>query len=200
MCQRRSDFLMASVIDSERLQFSNNYIPIEQPNFQSAATHLPASWAVPESRLQLFRQAVIILFIFQSSPPIMFCAQCLRGLVGLCTDLTMSSNTLSNGGAGRVDPWFHVANYLLSLSQNNCNRFRGSWCIRSHHQFPCLYFVGRAWIRASEYAGCYSYLLYNYTGRMAQWLMRPTRYPQGPGFEPGLFHEAFYMPPSVEWS
>jgi hypothetical protein len=36
-------FLMACLIDSERLRISNNYIPIEQRTFQSAAAYQPAS-------------------------------------------------------------------------------------------------------------------------------------------------------------
>ena len=37
------------------------------------------------------------------------------------------------------------------------------------------------------------------TGRVAQWSMRPVWYPKGPGFEPGLFHDACYMPSSLGW-
>jgi len=32
---------------------------------------------------------------------------------------------------------------------------------------------------------------------LGEWSMRPTWYPQGPGFEPGLFHGACYMPSSM---
>ncbi len=42
---------MVSVIISEHLQHPNNYIPIEQPTFQSAAAHQPEFWALPALRI-----------------------------------------------------------------------------------------------------------------------------------------------------
>ncbi len=53
MCQSQHDWLKVSVIMSEHLRNPNNYIPIEQPTFQSATAHRPISWAGPDWGLQL---------------------------------------------------------------------------------------------------------------------------------------------------
>ncbi len=43
-----------------------------------------------------------------------------------------------------------------------------------------------------------SALILRYERELSALILRPIWYPQGPGFESGLFHEACYMPPSVE--
>jgi hypothetical protein len=42
-------------------------------------------------------------------------------------------------------------------------------------------------------------IFYNFTGLLAQLAERRARYPQGSGFEPCLFHKAYYMPFSCHW-
>ncbi len=51
MCQCRRDLLKVSVMISEQLRNHNNYIPIEQPTFKSAAAHWPVSLGRPALRI-----------------------------------------------------------------------------------------------------------------------------------------------------
>ena len=127
--------------DSERLRNSNNCIPIEQSTSQSAAAHRPTSWAGPDWRLQLFRQAVIILFLFQSSPPI--CVSCaMLARIGGFVDrldniLIVSSLQYSRQWWGRMSRsiWQHFGHWATIIATDFAVPAR---------TIPCLYFVGHA--------------------------------------------------------